>query len=258
MGARWYPKLRAEGRARGGRRRDRISSTAQEPLPLQTSAIRYRVVDFLKGYPPFQAMGEDDLLELVGKGRVRFHEIDEYVYWQGKPPGELFFVIQQGAVSLSEEGGGHERLRDVRGPGDLLGIDLLLGSSTYRYSAKAASDVILYALPTSDMAPLLAKYPSAGRYLAAHASVSASYEPPDPRRRIERVFAHDPSRRRPLLTCAPWDTVTEAVRRMNEAGVVGDRRPLGGRGASRASSPPTRSWPGWPAASSLPTPGSGP
>jgi CBS domain-containing protein len=185
---------------------------------LQTSAIRYRVVDFLKGYPPFQAMGEDDLLELVAKGRVRFHEIDEYVYWQGKPPGELFFVIQQGAVSLSDEGGAHERLRDVRGPGDLLGIDLLLGSSAYRYSAKAASDVILYALPTSDMAPLLAKYPSAARYLAAHASVSASYEPPDPRRRIERVFAHDPSRRRPLLTCAPWDTVKDAVRRMNEAG----------------------------------------
>jgi CBS domain-containing protein len=185
---------------------------------LETSAIRYRVVDFLKVYPPFQAMGEEDLLELVARGRVRFHEIDEYVYWQAKPPGELFFVIQQGAVSLFEEGGGQERLRDVRGPGDLLGIDRLLGSSAYRYSAKAASDVILYALPTKDMEPLLTKYPSASRYLAAHASVSASYEPPDPRRGIERVFAHDPSRRRPLVTCAPSDSIRAAIRRINEAG----------------------------------------
>jgi CBS domain-containing protein len=185
---------------------------------VQTSAIRYRVVDFLKGYPPFQAMDEDDLLELVARGRVRFHEIDEYVYWQGKPPGDLFFVVQQGAVSLFEEGGEQERLRDVRGPGDLLGIDRLLGASEYRYSAKAASDVILYALPTSDMEPLLTRYPSAGRYLAAHASVSASYEAPDSRRRIERLFAHEAIRRRPLLTCSPADTVRDAVRRMNQAG----------------------------------------
>jgi CBS domain-containing protein len=185
---------------------------------LQTSAIRYRVVDFLKAYPPFQAMAEDDLLDLVARGRVRFHEIDEYVYWQGKAPGDLFFVVQQGAVSLFEEGGEQERLRDVRGPGDLLGIDRLLGASEYRYSAKAASDVILYALPSSEMEPLLVRYPSAGRYLAAHASVSASYEAPDPRRRIERLFAHEAIRRRPLITCLGADTVGAAVRRMNEAG----------------------------------------
>jgi CBS domain-containing protein len=185
---------------------------------LQTSAIRYRVVDFLKAYPPFQAMEEDDLMELVARGRVRFHEVDEYVYWQGKPPGDLFFVVQQGAVSLFEEGGEQERLRDVRGPGDLLGIDRFLGASAYRYSAKAASDVILYALASTDMEPLLTKYPSAGRYLAAHGSVSASYEAPDAKRRIERVFAHDPSRRRPLLTCLPSDSIGEAVRRMHEAG----------------------------------------
>jgi CBS domain-containing protein len=184
---------------------------------LDTSAIRYRVVDFLKEYPPFQAMAEEDLLALVARGRVRFHEVDEYVHWQGKPCGELFFVIQQGAVSLFEEGGETERLRDVRGPGDLLGIERLLGTTSYRYSAKAASDVILYALPSSEMEPLLARYPSASGYLAAHASVSASYDPPDPRRRIERAFAHDVSRRRPLVTCSPQDSVRDAVRWMNEA-----------------------------------------
>jgi CBS domain-containing protein len=123
-------------------------------------------------------------------------------------------------VSLFEEGGGQERLRDVRGPGDLLGIDGLLGSPLYRYSAKAASDVILYALPASEMEPLLARYPSAARYLASHASVSASYEAPDPRRRLERAFAHDTSRGRSLLACAPRDSIREAVRRMSGAGAT--------------------------------------
>lgn len=185
---------------------------------MQTSAIRYRVVDFLQEYPPFQAMDEDDLLALVEKGRVRFHEIDERVYWQGKPAGDLFFVVQQGAVSLVEEEGEQARLRDVRGPGDLLGIERLLGAAAYRHSAKAASDTLLYGLPVEAMQPLLAKYPAAGRYLAAHASVSASYEPPDAGRRIDRAFAHHASRHRALLSCAPSESVRDTVRRMSEAG----------------------------------------
>jgi CBS domain-containing protein len=176
------------------------------------------VVDFLQEYPPFQAMEEDDLLALVERGRVRFHEIDERVYWQGKPAGDLFFVVQQGAVSLVEEEGEHARLRDVRGPGDLLGIERLLGTAAYRHSAKAASDTLLYGLPVDAMQPLLAKYPAAGRYLAAHASVSASYEPPDAGRRIDRAFAHHASRHRALLSCAPSDSARESVRRMSEAG----------------------------------------
>jgi hypothetical protein len=68
------------------------------------------------------------------------------------------------------------------------------------------------------MQPLLAKYPAAGRYLAAHASVSASYEPPDAGRRIDRAFAHHASRHRALLSCAPSDPVRDSVRRMSEAG----------------------------------------
>jgi len=78
---------------------------------LQTAAIGYRVIDFLKQYPPFQFMEEADLLALVARGRVKFHEADEFLCWQGTPHGPLLFVIQQGAVALWEEGGGSERVR---------------------------------------------------------------------------------------------------------------------------------------------------
>jgi len=33
--------------------------------PVETSAIHYRVADFLKKHPPFHAMSDDDLLEVV-------------------------------------------------------------------------------------------------------------------------------------------------------------------------------------------------
>src|ERR1041385_418892 len=109
---------------------------------MQTAAISYRVAAFLKQHPPFQTMEESDLLALVEHGRVRFHEADEYVYWQGKPHAPFVYVIQQGTVSLWEETEGGERLRDIRGAGDMLGIDRFLGSETSVYSAKTCSDMV--------------------------------------------------------------------------------------------------------------------
>ena len=74
--------------------------------PVDTSAISYRVADFLKKHPPFQAMEEGDLLELAARGRVRFHEANEYILWQGEPHKLHVFVIQQGTVSLWDEADG--------------------------------------------------------------------------------------------------------------------------------------------------------
>ena len=72
---------------------------------MDTSAISYRVADFLKKHPPFQAMEEGDLLELASQGRVRFHEANEYILWQGEPHKLHVSVIQQGTVSLWDEAG---------------------------------------------------------------------------------------------------------------------------------------------------------
>jgi len=176
-------------------------------------------VDFLKGYPPFQAMDEADLLDLVSGGRVRFHESEEYVYWQDNAYDDFFFVIQQGSVSLWErDGTAGERLRDVRGPGDLLGIDRFLGAERHLYSARAESDILLYALPANAFASLLARSSAASRYLEAHASVSAYYEPPDQMRRVHRIHVYEAVRQRTPLCCAPSDSVAEAARRMEASG----------------------------------------
>jgi CBS domain-containing protein len=187
---------------------------------LQTSAIRYRVVDFLRQHAPFHVMEEEDLLALVAGGRVRFHEVDEYVYWRGQSPGRHFFAIHQGTVSLWEEDEEGGRIHDVLGPGDIFGIDGLQGSAGYRQSAKAGSDVVLYALPSADFAPLLAKYPPAARHLAAHLAVSVSYEGADPKPRAPRVYVHEVIRGRPLVTGVPTDSVRDVVRRMRAAEVV--------------------------------------
>ena len=96
---------------------------------METSAIRYRVADFLKQHPPFNAMEDADLITLAENGRVRFYEANEFILWQGEPHKSHVFVIQQGTVSLWDEQSGEAELRDVRGAGDLLGVEQFNGAS---------------------------------------------------------------------------------------------------------------------------------
>jgi signal-transduction protein with cAMP-binding, CBS, and nucleotidyltransferase domain len=51
---------------------------------VDTSAISYRVADFLKQHPPFNAIADQDLVALAAHGRVRFYEANEFILWQGE------------------------------------------------------------------------------------------------------------------------------------------------------------------------------
>ncbi len=138
---------------------------------MRSSSIYYRVADFLKGFPPFSFIGEEDLLRLAGSGRVKFHESGEYVYWQGSKPGRFIFVIQQGTLKLVDESRQAEALQDVLGEGDIIGAEGLAGKSGYQYSAKTTSDVIIYALPAAEFEELTEKHPKFARYVESHFSV---------------------------------------------------------------------------------------
>ncbi len=185
---------------------------------MQTSAINYRVADFLKQYPPFQAMELEDLLELAAHGRVKFHEIDELIIWQGAAHGPYVFVIQQGTVSLWQTSEHGDELCDMRGPGDLLGIDRFHGSPVSAQSAKSASDVVIYALPADVFARLLEKYPQAQRYVSAHSSVTANFAPVDQRKGHHETLLYDAVRPTNPPTCAPGNSIRQAARRMMQAG----------------------------------------
>jgi len=183
---------------------------------VQTAAISYRVADFLKQHPPFNSIEEQDLLDLVARGRVKFHEGDEFLCWQKSSYSPFLFVIQQGSVSLWEEAGGKELLRDIRGPGDMIGIERYLGSPSYPYSAKANGDVVVYALPAADFEPLLAKYPQAERYVDAYAAAGAVYRDAG-RNSVHQRFVVELARHPEPLSCPPDCTVAAAARMMRTA-----------------------------------------
>jgi signal-transduction protein with cAMP-binding, CBS, and nucleotidyltransferase domain len=139
---------------------------------MKTSVIRHRVADFLKAHAPFDVLSEQDLLDLAGSGRVKFHESDEYVFHQGDAKGPVVWIIQQGRVELMEERPSGGRLRDVLGEGDLLGLDRFTGDGTCLCSARTTTDVTLYGIAAAAFEALLPRYPAVKRYITAHASVS--------------------------------------------------------------------------------------
>jgi CBS domain-containing protein len=183
---------------------------------METSAIRYRVADFLKQYPPFNAMDEADLVALAGNGRVRFYEANEFILWQGEPHKAHVFVIQQGTVALWDEQHGQAELRDVRGAGDLLGIDQFNGARSVLYSARATSDVVLYGFLAEDFAELLAKYAYASQFVAALGSVAADFKRADERIDPRRTFLHEMAG--PLNVCTTEQSVADAARLLTRTG----------------------------------------
>ena len=187
---------------------------------MDTAAISYRVVDFLKQHAPFAAIADADLLALVADGRVRFHEPNEYILWQGEPHKPYIYVIQQGTVSLWDESRQHAVLRDVLGVGDMLGLERYHDARSCLYSARSESDTVLYGFAEHDFDGHVLKYPHAAQYVNASSQVTADYHAAGGRRDPGTVYLHEVAGRNPLVVCRAEDTLADAARTL-----LGSRSP---------------------------------
>ncbi len=142
---------------------------------MKGSAISVRIADFLKEYPPFQFLEIDSLRDLAAHGKVKFHEDGEIVFSQGQPRNQWLYVIQQGRVRILEESDKGELLIDMRGPGDLLGLQGIRTDEPYLYTCRTETETILYGIPRSLFVEYAEKSARARRYLAAYFSLSPAY-----------------------------------------------------------------------------------
>ncbi len=181
---------------------------------METAEISYRVADFLKKHPPFNAIDDADLLALAARGRVRFHEPFEYILWQGEPHRHQIFVIQQGTVSLWDESGGRAELRDVRGPGDLLGIERYNDAPHTLHSARSESDVVIYAFPTYEFEQYILKSPYAAHYIAAGGQLTTEHQGSGVRREPHRTFLHTVVGKTPLTIGQTTDSIAHVGERL--------------------------------------------
>ncbi len=162
-------------------------------------------------------MDEAELVTLAARGRVKFHESGEYICWQSSPHTPHIFVIQQGSVSLWDETGQPPTLRDMRGAGDMIGAERFHGSSVSLYSAKAASEVVIYALQAADLEPLLERYPQAALYVGAYSAVTTAYAAPARRPLAHKLTLGELPCDRPPLTIPATTPIHQAARILRES-----------------------------------------
>ena len=164
-----------------------------------------------------------------------FTRLNEYVLWQGEPHKLHVFVIQQGTVSLWDEVDGRAVLRDVRGAGDMLGIERFIGAPCCLHSARSASDVVIYSFPAADFEELVLKYPYARQFVEVHETVIADHNWTKDARDPQEMFLHDVAGRKTLESCSERTSILGLAQSMLSTGsdamaVVdgGQSRPGGG------------------------------
>lgn len=142
---------------------------------MKGSSISVRIADFLKDYPPFQFLEIESLRELANSSKVKFHEDGEIVFSQGQPRDQWLYVIQKGNLRIIEETGEGDKLIDLRGPGDLLGLQGIRSDEPYQHSCRTETEAILYGLPRDRFIRLAEKSGPARRYLAAYFSLNPAF-----------------------------------------------------------------------------------
>lgn len=182
---------------------------------MDTAAISYRVVDFLKEHPPFQEMDVPDLLTFAHLGRVKFFEAHQFIVTQDASRFDVF-VIQQGTVLLWDERGAEARLLDVRGAGAILGIEGFNERSSYPYSARSANDVLVYSFPAPEFDSLVEKYPEARQYVSAYGRAGSNYRSHD-QNDPQSVLIRNLSSAKQFVSCSADATIRDAGRRMLDA-----------------------------------------
>ena len=127
------------------------------------NTISERIADFLKNYPPFNAMDSKQLDELSLEVVIIHKETNAIVFCENENPHEHFYVVNKGAVALSKEGS--SQILDICDEGDVFGLRPLLANESYKLEAKAYEETILYAIPIKDFRPLALENKRIGNFL---------------------------------------------------------------------------------------------
>jgi CBS domain-containing protein len=176
------------------------------------------IAEFLRRYPPFEALDEETLAALAASAEIEFYASGTAVIDSADATSEFVYVVRRGSVELVAG----DRLMDLIGEGEMFGYLSVLHHGPLGFTACAAEDTLVYRIPAVTVAPVLER-PAGARFVARSMSDRVRMLAD----REERVPALSPAGRpvRELIradpvVCEPSTTVQEAARRMLDGGVT--------------------------------------
>jgi CBS domain-containing protein len=131
------------------------------------NVIVNRVKEFLKAFPPFNFLKEEELLEVSRHVEVMYYAKGETLFMEGEPAQPHFFVIKEGSVQLTKISTAGESVKEVCDEGDVFGVLALLGRRPYILTATASEDTLVYAIPVEVFDHILEANSKVSLYFAA-------------------------------------------------------------------------------------------
>ena len=127
------------------------------------NTIAERILDFLKGFPPFDALTHEQLLTISTQVKVLYIEPDDYVFKQGEAIKDEFYVVKDGAIGVYRE----QKLVDQCDEGDIFGLRALIRKDQYFLDAKAIEESIIYSISSTLLQDIIISNPEANQFIMA-------------------------------------------------------------------------------------------
>ncbi len=169
------------------------------------------VDEFLRRYPPFDELPQDELEGVADSVRIEFFEADAEILRQGGEPASFLYVVRTGAVELLNEG----ELVDLLVEGEAFGHPSLTSGLSPAFSVRAHEDTLCYLIEREVAERVLATrrglafLSSSLRRRTVRALALRETERPDPRLSPVGALVL-----RPPVIARGDETVREAAERM--------------------------------------------
>ena len=111
------------------------------------NSIAERVGDFLKIYPPFDLLNSEKLLEIAEEVVIIYLEKGDYLFKTGDRFNNHFYVVRDGAISLTHTKNDKKEIVSISDTGDIFGVRPLIAQENYKLTASALEESIVYAIP---------------------------------------------------------------------------------------------------------------
>ncbi len=128
-------------------------------------------MEFLKGVPPFQFLGDDLLKKTARELSLEYYPAGTVVLQQNGPPSDCLRIIKKGTIQVlmdAEEEDGV--LMEVKGEGDNFGFLSMIGKDRQRTTVKVVEDSLCYILNRDRVLWLLEVSPPFSEYFMAYLS----------------------------------------------------------------------------------------
>ncbi len=142
-----------------------VQKTHFEYFVIMKNTIAQRIFDFLKDFPPFHALTEDQLFMISQNIKVVYLQKDNYVFKTNEEVHDHFYVVKDGAVGIFRENDG--TLVDECDEGDIFGLRALIRKGHYILSAKSIEESILYSISSELLEKIINTNAEANKFLLA-------------------------------------------------------------------------------------------